>query len=76
METELTFVAEQAEMLAGMSRDDFLARPCQVEYMPPAEYRKTFGKPSDEELRRLREAIRDVREGYGDAVPEFEEGTA
>ncbi|MGI5443339.1 hypothetical protein ACQEV4_40195 [Streptomyces shenzhenensis] len=72
MDTELTFVAEQVEMLRGMSRDDFLAQPCQVENMPPAEYRKTFGKPSDEKLRGLRDALREGRPEHI-PVPAFEE---
>ncbi|MGV9238002.1 hypothetical protein [Streptomyces nigra] len=72
LDSELTFVADQLEMLAGITRDDFLAQPCNLEHMPPAQYRKVFGKPSDEELRGLREAIREGRPKHV-PVPAFEE---
>ncbi|GAA0671527.1 hypothetical protein GCM10009535_59060 [Streptomyces thermocarboxydovorans] len=57
LDVELTFLAEQLEMLRGISRDDFLAQPCKVIQMPRAEYRKVYGKPSDEDLKRLEESL-------------------
>ncbi|MGW1398472.1 hypothetical protein ACWCRF_07270 [Streptomyces sp. NPDC002405] len=98
LDTELDFRADWIDLMGG-SRDEFLARSCKVTQMPRAEYRKRFGKPSDEEEKRLRDLIdkrfredppeyyrqmypetsrhsrhtQDVREGYGDAVPDFEE---
>ncbi|MEV5015386.1 hypothetical protein ACIGW1_18445 [Streptomyces sp. NPDC053780] len=82
---ELTFTANTLEMLRGMSRDEFLARPCKVVHIPAAEYRRVNGKSTDVDMG-LQELIRrgraqqalerhtqDIREGYGNTVPEFEE---
>lgn len=85
LDVELTFAADSLTMLRGLPRDEFLAQPCKVKQMPRAEYRRVYGKSTDVDME-LAEMIRwgraeqarehhtqDVREGYGDAVPEFEE---
>lgn len=48
LDHELTFLADQLEMLSGLSRDEFLAKPCKVVQMPRAEYRRKFGRQSTE----------------------------
>ncbi|MFI6061198.1 hypothetical protein [Streptomyces sp. NPDC051286] len=56
LDVHLDSLADGIHLLGG-SREEFLARPCRVVQMPRAEYRKRFGKPSDEEEKRLRDLI-------------------
>lgn len=83
LDAELSFRIEQLWMLTRSEltleqyRAASLAAPCQVVQMPRAEYWKRFGKQStDVDMRAvemLRRITQDVREGFGDNVPELEE---
>lgn len=55
LDAELSFVADQLEILRELSRVDFLAQPCKVKQMPRAEYRRVYGKSTeaDGELDRM-----------------------